>query len=174
MTCANNCRGVDPNSVIIGGTALAAVASAGRKKHCKVLRFFFLPSTVSKWVFLMPIFQGGLGALTPGILGVGAAGTLGGAAVVNQMMDSCPASRPCQVDSQFSHCALCYTLTRWELYYTLTRWGTHRILWVPGAVDHVVPPEAGFDAPEVVENCEFGCVLRVSWCSWSFELLTLD
>merc|ERR1719264_2080243 len=68
MTCANNCRGVDPNSVIIGGTALAAVASVG-----------------------------GLSALTPGILGVGAAGTLGGAAVVNQIMNQCPPSRPCRV-----------------------------------------------------------------------------
>ena len=29
MTCANNCKGVDPNSVIIGGTALLAVASVG-------------------------------------------------------------------------------------------------------------------------------------------------
>ena len=30
LTCANNCRGVDPNSVIIGGTALLAAASVGR------------------------------------------------------------------------------------------------------------------------------------------------
>ena len=51
-------------------------------------------------------FLGGLGALTPGILGVGAAGTLGGAAVVNQIMDQCPASRPCRVSSIFSHCIL--------------------------------------------------------------------
>ena len=65
-------------------------------------------------VFLMSIFLGGLGGLTPGIIGVGAAGTLGGAAVVNQMMDSCPASRPCQVGSHFSHCALYYTLTRFS------------------------------------------------------------
>ena len=27
MTCANNCRGVDPNSVIIGGGAVLAAAS---------------------------------------------------------------------------------------------------------------------------------------------------
>ena len=63
-------------------------------------------------VFLLPIFSGGLGGLTPGIIGVGAAGTLGGAAVVNQMMDSCPATRPCQVGSHFFHCALYYILTR--------------------------------------------------------------
>ena len=31
MTCGNNCKGVDPNSVIIGGTALLAVASVGWK-----------------------------------------------------------------------------------------------------------------------------------------------
>ena len=36
MTCANNCRGVDPNSVIIGGTAVLAVANVGRKKYCTV------------------------------------------------------------------------------------------------------------------------------------------
>ena len=36
MTCANNCKGVDPNSVIIGGTALLAAASVGRKKYCTV------------------------------------------------------------------------------------------------------------------------------------------
>ena len=27
MTCANNCRGVNPNAVIIGGTAVLAVAT---------------------------------------------------------------------------------------------------------------------------------------------------
>ena len=27
MTCANNCRGVDPNSVIIGGGAVLAAAA---------------------------------------------------------------------------------------------------------------------------------------------------
>ena len=29
MTCANNCRGVNPNSVIVGGTAVLAAASIG-------------------------------------------------------------------------------------------------------------------------------------------------
>ena len=29
MTCANNCRGVDPNSVIIGGSAVLAAAALG-------------------------------------------------------------------------------------------------------------------------------------------------
>ena len=47
MTCANNCRGVDPNSVIIGGTAVLAVANVGRKKYCtvqiKVPPFPFFP-----------------------------------------------------------------------------------------------------------------------------------
>ena len=47
--------------------------------------------------FLSKIFDwqllGALGALTPGILGVGAA-AVGGVAVV---MDRCPASRPCRV-----------------------------------------------------------------------------
>ena len=42
MTCANNCRGVDPNSVIIGGTAVLAVANVGRKFR---LEFQVLPSS---------------------------------------------------------------------------------------------------------------------------------
>ena len=29
MTCANNCRGVDPNSVIIGGGAVLAASAVG-------------------------------------------------------------------------------------------------------------------------------------------------
>ena len=29
MTCANNCRGVNPNSVIVGGTAVLAATSIG-------------------------------------------------------------------------------------------------------------------------------------------------
>ena len=29
MTCANNCRGVDPNSVIIGGGAVLAASAIG-------------------------------------------------------------------------------------------------------------------------------------------------
>ena len=28
MTCANNCKGVDPNSVIIGGSAVLGAATA--------------------------------------------------------------------------------------------------------------------------------------------------
>ena len=28
MTCSNNCRGVDPNSVIIGGSAVLGAAAA--------------------------------------------------------------------------------------------------------------------------------------------------
>ena len=78
----------------------------------------------------MPIFLGGLGGLTPGILGVGAA-AIGGAVVVNQMMDSCPATRPCQVASDMfvlfteiillpgeEHCAFYRN-------FTVTRCGTH-------------------------------------------------
>ena len=30
MTCANNCRGVNPNSVIVGGTAVLAASSVGK------------------------------------------------------------------------------------------------------------------------------------------------
>ena len=122
MTCANNCKGVDPNSVIIGGTALLAVASVGKKDYCTVqigIPFLlmsasskiFLLQTVFTRVFHVCTFLGGLGGITPGIIGVGAAATLGGAAVVNQMMDRCPATRPCPVCSYFSypHCALYHT-----------------------------------------------------------------
>ena len=59
----------------------------------------------------MRIFLGGLGGITPGIIGVGAAGTLGGAAVVNQMMDRCPASRPCPVDIIPTLCFVSYIHT---------------------------------------------------------------
>ena len=73
MTCANNCRGVNPNAVIIGGTAVLAAAA------------------VTPLQVLTPL---GLGALA-------AAG--GGAAVVGQMMNrrSCPATRPCRVIDTF-------------------------------------------------------------------------
>ena len=73
MTCANNCRGVNPNAVVIGGTAVLAAAVA------------------SQQVLLAPL---GLGVIA-------AAG--GGAAVVGQMMNrGCPARRPCLVSFSFS------------------------------------------------------------------------
>ena len=69
MTCANNCRGVNPNAVIIGGSAVLAAAA------------------VTPLQVLTP-----LGALA-------LAG--GGAAAVGQMVNrrSCPATRPCRVDT---------------------------------------------------------------------------
>ena len=33
MTCANNCRGVNPNSVIIGGGAVLAAATVGGLRY---------------------------------------------------------------------------------------------------------------------------------------------
>ena len=43
MTCANNCRGVDPNSVIIGGGAvLAASAVSGLSLFGVILFYRFL------------------------------------------------------------------------------------------------------------------------------------
>jgi hypothetical protein len=53
MACANNCRGVDPNSVIIGGSAVLAAAA------------------VSGTSFLFPAAAVGIGG--PAALGVGAA-----------------------------------------------------------------------------------------------------
>ena len=72
MTCANNCRGVNPNAVIIGGTAVLAVAA------------------VSPLSTLVPL---GLGAATVG----GGAVVLG--QVMNRR---CPARTPCLVGSRFS------------------------------------------------------------------------
>ena len=68
MTCANNCRGVNPNSVIIGGGAVLAAATAG-----------------------------GLGYLAPvGAVGAVGAAAAGGTAALMASMQ-CPRSRPCRV-----------------------------------------------------------------------------
>ena len=77
MTCANNCRGVNPNAVIIGGTAVLAVAAVSPLQMLTVLG----------------LGVGGLGA---------AAG--GGTVAFNQMMDNfgCPTTRPCRVISYLS------------------------------------------------------------------------
>ena len=56
-----------------------------------------LPATFQGKLYQTWLTPGGIGSLTPGILGVGAVGAAGGAAVVNQMLDQCPATRPCQV-----------------------------------------------------------------------------
>ena len=53
--------------------------------------------------------------------------------------------------------------------YPNTRWGTHGIHWEEGAVDKLGSAGAGFDVQGVVENCEFGCVLAISW-SFDFWL----
>ena len=68
--CSNNCRGVNPNAIIIGGTAVAIAA------------------TVSQTLLLSPAAIGvvGLGA---GAVGVGAASGL--------LRNQCPNRRPCQV-----------------------------------------------------------------------------
>ena len=73
MTCANNCRGVDPNSVIIGGGAVLAASAVGG--------------------------LAGISGLAP-VLGLGAAAAAGGVAL---SMDGCPASRPCRVNIFFIH-----------------------------------------------------------------------
>ena len=70
-TCANNCRGVSPNSILIGGVAP------------------FFAAAVSAQTFLQPVL---LGAAGIGAIGAGA----GGASVFlnNQQ---CPNTRPCRV-----------------------------------------------------------------------------
>ena len=83
--CSNNCRGVNPNAIIIGGTAVAIAAA------------------VSQTLLLSPAAIGvvGLGA---GAVGVGAASGL--------FRNQCPNRRPCQVGKKnsfsvtivFHHC----------------------------------------------------------------------
>ena len=70
LTCANNCRGVDPNSVIIGGGAVLAASALGGQAVAGLL---------------------GIGAVAAG----GAVGAVGVVAVNNG--NQCPASRPCRV-----------------------------------------------------------------------------
>ena len=74
-TCANNCKGVNPNSIIIGGFAPIAVAGLAGQ------------------ALLQPALLGAAG-LGVGAVGVGAMGAMGvGPAVSSQ----CPNSRPCRV-----------------------------------------------------------------------------
>ena len=76
--CSNNCRGVNPNAIIIGGAAIAIAA------------------TVSGNLLLTPAAIGavGLGAAGAGAVGIGAASGM----FVNQ----CPNRRPCQVSHQYT------------------------------------------------------------------------
>ena len=76
--CANNCKGVNPNSIIIGGFAPIAVAGLAGQG------------------FLQAGFLGaaGLGAVGVGAVGMGAMG--GGLSVTGQ----CPNTRPCRVREQ--------------------------------------------------------------------------
>ena len=68
--CANNCKGVNPNSIIIGGFATVAVAAVAAQ------------STLQAAV----LGVGGLGA----VAGIGAMG----------LVQQCPNSRPCRVSRQ--------------------------------------------------------------------------
>ena len=69
MTCANNCKGVNPNAVVVGGTAVLAA------------------STVS----LQQVLALGVGAA--------AAAGGGADVVGQMMNQGCPGTRPCQVGS---------------------------------------------------------------------------
>ena len=73
MTCANNCRGVDPNSVIIGGGAVLAASAIGGLS---------------------------ISGLAP-VLGLGAAAAAAGGVALS--MGQCPASRPCRVYILFTN-----------------------------------------------------------------------
>ena len=71
MTCANNCLGVNPNAVIIGGSAVLAAATV-------------TPLQV-------------LGGVAASTLAAGG----GAAVVGQMMNRSCPATRPCRVGFYF-------------------------------------------------------------------------
>ena len=72
--CSNNCRGVNPNGIIIGGTAIALTAA------------------VSGLTLLQPAV---LGAVGLGALGAGAVGVGGAASFFRS--SQCPNTRPCRV-----------------------------------------------------------------------------
>ena len=72
MTCANNCKGVNPNAVIIGGSAVLAASTVTLQQ-----------------------------VLTISAVGVAAAGG-GAAAVGQMMNRGCPRTRPCNVGFYFS------------------------------------------------------------------------
>ena len=109
MTCANNCRGVNPNSVIVGGTAVLAASSVG-----KPARSFTNESTYQMCklgsIILHVCTSGGIGFLGPA-LGVGAAG--GAIAVISQMMSSCPRNRPCRVGFHKFELQNCAIFCQW-------------------------------------------------------------
>ena len=78
MTCANNCKGVDPNGVVIGGTALLAAATLTGQQ--------------------MLVVSAGVAALSG--QSVVAAGIANG---ISQMFNrGCPRTRPCQVGCYLS------------------------------------------------------------------------
>ena len=74
-TCANNCKGVNPNSIIIGGFAPIVVAGLAGQ------------------TFLQPVLLGAAGLGTVGAVGVGAM-------VGPSLTGQCPRSRPCRVREQ--------------------------------------------------------------------------
>ena len=76
LTCANNCRGVDPNSVIIGGGAVLAASALGGQAVAGLL---------------------GIGAVAAG----GAVGAAGVVAANNG--NQCPVRRPCRVSICSNH-----------------------------------------------------------------------
>ena len=73
--CANNCKGVNPNSIIIGGLAPVFAFAAGQ-------------------AFLQPALLGAAG-LGAGAIGVGAAMGVG-----PSISGQCPNTRPCRVSKQ--------------------------------------------------------------------------
>ena len=92
MTCANNCKGVNPNAVVIGGTAILAAAAV---TPLQVLSYTGLVAVTYNLKVrlstgaLCQVLQVGMGVATAGL----------GAAAIGQMVGgaACPATRPCNV-----------------------------------------------------------------------------
>ena len=96
MTCANNCKGVNPNAVVIGGTAILAAAAV---TPLQVLSYTGLVAVTYNLKVrlstgaLFQVLQVGMGVATAGL----------GAAAIGQMVGggACPATRPCNVRVAF-------------------------------------------------------------------------
>ena len=94
MTCANNCKGVNPNAVVIGGTAVLAASAISLQQ-----------------------------VVTIGV-GVAAAAGGGTAVLAQMMNPGCPATRPCQVGFYFlfHHTLFIYNIFNQTLLFLETRW----------------------------------------------------
>ena len=126
MTCANNCKGVNPNAVVIGGTAVFAASA----------------------VSLQQVVAIGVG--------VAAAAGGGTAVLAQMMNPGCPATRPCQVGFYFFVLFCSIILSSLIHYLqsnpVVPRDQMAGTLAVEGAADLLGPPVADLDVQLHAEN----------------------